>query len=350
VSKQALSFSIGVALLVAGAATRTEAQSCVLPAWGSGAPLATDAFGPAVASAGGQIYAAGGFSFNAGAALSNFERFDPGLAAWTPLAPLPSPRVWATLAYDPSGNRLFLFGGSANGRTVSTLVQVYNIAGDSWSTGPPLPAARQQMAGGTIGSSIYLVGGDSTGQPTAESQSWLFDPRAGTYTPRAVLPTTLNGAGSAVAGGKLYVLGGENGAISELGSNFVYDAAADSWAARASLPTAVNAPGASALGGPDGCTGKILVAGGGNPFLQALTAGQLQEPILTTGITQMYDIASDTWAAGPALPTALSLLGAAQAGDTLLVVGGFNGTDSVATVDRIQGPPLPVGLSGFSIE
>ena len=58
------------------------------------------------------------------------------------------------------------------------------------------------------------------------------------------------------------------------------------------------------------------------------------------------------WAYGiqPAMTAARAFVNAAQATDTLLVVGGYNGTTTVNTTDRIAGPPLPVSLNGFTVE
>jgi N-acetylneuraminic acid mutarotase len=298
--------------------------------------VATDLYGSAVATVGNSVYSAGGFSFSE-ASLALFERYDAGSNTWTTLAPLATPSSLATLAYDPRGNRLFYFGGVNEASDVLADVEVYDIAGNTWSAGPALPETRWEMAGGTVGNLIYLVGGFNTVGGSTHNQNWQFDPSTGIYTAKAIVPTALAESGSAVSGGRLYILGGRDDGHLEIASNFAYNPGSNSWTTLASLPTAVSVAGATALSGAAGCADAILVAGGG-------------DLLLTTDITQIYDIASDTWAAGPPLPTARSYLRAAQVNDTLLVIGGYDGTTSVTTVDRIQGPPLPVGLIGFSVE
>jgi N-acetylneuraminic acid mutarotase len=348
-SKQSKLFAIGTAVLVAMGAARVEAQ-CTLPAWGAGPPVGTDLYGASVTNAGGAIYSAGGYSFSGGGTTTLFQRYDVGANTWTTLAPLPTAMALGTLASDPVGNRLFLFGGTPDGAVASGVVQVYSIATDTWSAGPALPDTRELMGGGTLGNVIYLVAGYSTGQVTdSQNQNWLFDPGAGTYTPKAVLPAALGGAGSAVVGGKIYIMGGRDGVTSQLNTNFGYDPGTDTWATLAVVPTAVNVPAGAGLSG-DGCTGRVFLAGGGNPFLHGLAAPRRAEHILTTGIVQLYDPGTDSWATGPALPVGRSFASATQAGDTLLVIGGYDGGTTVNTVNRIQGAPLPVGLSGFSIE
>src|SRR5262249_28084859 len=159
----------------------------------------------------GSVYAAGGFSFGTNSVVTTFQRYDPGANAWTPLAPLPTGTALSVLAFDPVGNRLFLFGGS-DGTNALGIVQVYSIAGNSWSAGPALPDVRGFMMGGTIGNTIYLAGGYSTGQVTdSQSQTWAFDPAGGTYAVKTPMPAAFGGAGYAVVGGKLYVMGGRDG-------------------------------------------------------------------------------------------------------------------------------------------
>jgi len=70
----------------------------------------------------------------------------------------------------------------------------------------------------------------------------------------------------------------------------------------------------------------------------------------TTGTTQIYDRVTNTWGPGPTLPTGRSFIGAGQAGNALIAVGGYSGATSVATADRIQGVPLPVSLHGFTVQ
>jgi hypothetical protein len=327
----------GAALVVTAGATAMEAGTCALPAWAPGAP--TFPFHAAgVASAGGFVYFAGGVHFPGPLVLSQIARYDVTANSWF-VFPGPAVAVaGASLAYDAVGGRLFLFGGS-NLSAVFNVTQVYTIATNTWSSGPPIPAARWFMGSGVIGGMIYLVGGYAStvvGSP-AETQNWRFNPVSGTFTPLASLPSGVGGPGSGVSGGRLYIMGGMN-AASTLNTNYEYDPIGNVWATRAPLPAAVYAPGSAALSGDPSCAGDIILAGG---------EGLGSPP--QTAATQLYNVSSNSWSSGPMLSQARSFVGTAQAGNTLVAAGGLFGTSSGA-VDRIQGPPLPVWCQDFRVE
>lgn len=342
----------GALLLTVVGASGGQAGSCALPAW-TGAPIVgNDVYGPAVTSAGGFIYAVSGYSASIGGWVNQFRRYDPATNAWTGLASVPIAREMGSLAYDAAGGRLFFFGGVMVGGPVST-VHVYTIATNTWAVGPSLPAPRTQMGSGVIGGMVYLVGGFSAVTPTpatTHDQTWEFNPATGTYTPRAILPATLGGAGSAVSGGRLYIMGGRDAVNTQRNTNYEFDPVANTWAVRAVLPNAVNVPGSTALSGAASCNGDIILVGGGNPVLENSVSPGAARAMETTNITQLYNVATNSWSAGPSLATGRSFIGAAQAGNTLLAVGGYTGSTSVATVDRIAGPPLPVELQDFRVE
>jgi len=315
--------------------------------------------GHAVTSGGGFIYSASGTNIppGGGGNVDLLQRYDPVTDTWTTsFALVPIPVVGATLAYDtaggPDGPRLFLFGGGNVSGTILSLVQVYTFSTNSWTTGPSLPDPRAGMGKGAFGGVVYLVGGlNSAG--VAQSQNWEFNFATGTYNTVAPLPLPRARAGAAVSGGKLYVISGRDAAGNLVDTNYEYTPPpVDMWTPRAVISTMVAGPGATVLGAMTAeCDGDIIIVGGGTPFFtnDTLPRGQSREPE-STNISQLYDVASDSWSAGPTLPTARFSLRAAQAGDTLIAFGGWDGLNTVTTVDRIQGPPLPVELQGFRVE
>jgi hypothetical protein len=343
----------GAGVLTLLGATGALAQVCPLPAFTVGAPVGTDMYGPGIASAGGLVYVAGGYSFSTGGVVNQFKSYNPATNTWATLANLPTAVSMGSLAYDAVGGRLFLFGGTNVTVGPFNISQVYNIATNTWSAGPNLPDFRAFMSSGTIGNFIYLVGGYSTGNVSpAFNTNWQFNPVTGTFTTKAVLPALLGGAGSAVSGGRLYVIGGRTDANIVVQTNYEYDPVADTWATKAPLPGATgNVPGATALSGTAACTGDIIVTGGGNPFGPSeATFPDPSRSIEATAATNLYDVATNTWSAGPTMGTPRSFTTAAQAADNLIVVGGYTGATTTAAVDRIAGPPLPVNLSGFTVE
>jgi len=309
---------------------------------------------PASTSDGTYIYAASGGIFPTGGSSTLFRRYDRSLNVWQTLADVPTAVAGATLVYYAAGGKLFLFGGV--GTVVLTVVQVYDIASNTWTTSPiPLPAPRYGMAGGFIGGKIYLVGGIQSGTSQAQSQNWEFDPVLGTYTSRAPLPTPQARSGYAVSGGKLYVIAGHNDVGMLVTKNYRYTPPpTNAWEGPptlADIPIAVNQPGATTIGAmtPE-CNGDIFIISGGTPALGDNPASDPSRSPESVNITQIYNVPGNNWSFGPPLSTGRFALRAEQAGDTIIAFGGYDGTNTVATVDRMQGPPLPVKLQSFSVE
>ena len=332
-------------LLAAAGASGAEAGICGnLPTWGVGPQLAEAVYGPASTTANGLVYvASGGTTFPTGAPLSlRFQRYDPTSNAWTLLADVPTPVFGATLAHDAAGGRLFLFGGSAGAPAGTQAVHVYNIGSNTWIPNfSQLPAPRFAMASGVIGGKIYLVGGFESLANVATSQNWEFDPADGTYTNQASLPTPQARTGFAVSGGQLYVISGvnQNGLLVQ--NHYRYTPPPiDMWDPRTPIPNPVNQPGATAIGAMTPiCHGDIMIVSGGTP-------------VLGTNITQLYDVATNTWSSGPPLTTGRFALRAEQVGDTILAFGGYDAVAGIMvdTVDKMQGPPLPVELQSLRVE
>ena len=329
---------LGGALIMAAWAGAAEAQTCLLPGWSPGPPLTTPVINPAVTSCLGHVYSAGGAPVQGLPGSNSFQRYDPASGAWTPLAFMPVNVVGATLGCDAAGGRIFLFGGTD---PISNLeVQVYTIGSNSWAgTGVLIPGGRVGMGSGVIGGLIYLAGGLSApGVP--ESQTWSFNPSNFAWNVGlAPMPAPRGQVASGTSGGKLYVMGGRDSAGNAADSNFEYDPSLNTWLQRAVLPTPVGSAGGTELSAPGACNGDLIVVGGANP---------LAPPAQPLAITQIYDVATNSWTAGPTLSAPRYGLKAAQAADHLLAVAGFNGTSTLATVDRIA--PVPVELQTFSIE
>ena len=138
------SASIGQAASKAGSAQLPQGGS-----WQDVAPLPQTLFGPATTTDGTYIYAFGGYHFpeNIGSTLTTVYRYDPTANSWSSLADMPQPSLIATAVYYPPTNKVYLFGGAT--RTPDPVVVydttlIYDIATNSWSTGPTMPGFRYQ--------------------------------------------------------------------------------------------------------------------------------------------------------------------------------------------------------------
>ena len=330
--------------------SQAEAQWCALPNWSAGAVCPVDVYGPGVATDGTFVYAAGGHSLGVSAALTAVNRYDPATDSWTALAPLPTGTAYAPLVYNPSDNKLYSFGGF-DGSVALEITYVYDIATNVWTAGPLLPGPRVQMGGGILNERIYLVGGYDSNSVTPQAQNWEFDPAAGTYTDRAVLPAPLAGPAYVVADGLLYIIGGRDVANYALDTVYAYDPVGNSWSTLASLPLAVNGAAAVRIPGPgtDPCAGDIVVAGGGDPFEGGPNNHAGAEGTRAIAQTQIFDIVTNTWTTGTNLTAARSFVSATNVDDLLIVIGGWNGSTSVNSVDIVTAP-VPVGLQSITVE
>ena len=94
---------------------------------------------PSVCSDGTFAYAAGGRDAATFQSTDAFNRYDPLLDTWTPLANLPNAVGDARSVYAANTNSIYVFGGITDFDvgTVTNLVQIYDVAADTWTTGTP---------------------------------------------------------------------------------------------------------------------------------------------------------------------------------------------------------------------
>ena len=102
--------------------------------WANGAPSTLDAYGAASASDGTVAYYAGGYSFSS-CTTNVLQRYNPATNTWTTLATAGCMSE-ASLAYSPTTNKLYLFGGADFvQRTVYNTLYIYDMSTNTWSTG-----------------------------------------------------------------------------------------------------------------------------------------------------------------------------------------------------------------------
>ncbi|UCF44766.1 MAG: hypothetical protein JSW44_03035 [Candidatus Bathyarchaeota archaeon] len=122
----------------------------------------------------------------------------------------------------------------------------------------------------------------------------------------APMPTARGGLGVAVVNGKIYAIGGlDNDA--QLAVNEEYDPATDTWKARAPMPTARSGFAVAVY------QSKIYVIGG------AVGEGT---NLGFTGVTEVYDPATNTWEAKEDMPTPRADLCASVVNDKIYLIGG----------------------------
>ena len=272
---------------------------------------------PAVAAAGGTLYAVGGLN-GAGTALTSVVAYSPGSNSWTTRAALPSARSGSAAA-GISG-RLYVAGGFNSAGTLTRSLYAYNPGANSWASRAAMPLASGCGGSAMIGGRLYVFTGCtllSTGTQVAAALLHRYDPSTNSWTALRAAPESHVYPAVAALGGKLYVAGGNDGAGQTTGRLDVYDPATNTWTTQEPMPTARLSAAGAAVGG------LFYVVGGrsGTTYLRTV---------------QAFDPVSGTWGALKPLPTARAGLGLGliNTDGRLYAVGGRNASSVLATNQR----------------
>jgi N-acetylneuraminic acid mutarotase len=274
----------------------------------------------------------------------------------TPPAPTGSTQVdggeWGTraalvepnseFALAEANGKLYALGGYPPSRQTVATVQIYDIASDRWTLGPPLPQPNNHGMAAGVNGRIYLIGG----QLTADQEGYVntvyeLDPARGEWVEKARMPTARSGGVAVVHGGKIYVAGGRV----PRGSDFaVYDPAADRWEVLPDLPTQRNHITGAAI------NGRIHVVGG--------RLGNGLSPLKTTA-HEVFDPQARTWTTAAPMLRGRSGINGVVARGCFHVWGGEAPPPTGMTPDhdyydprtntwtRLRDMPLPIhGVSG----
>ena len=150
----------------------------------------------------------------------------------------PSARAGALVGYAPAYGTALLFGGSTGSSLLNDAWE-YNAALDRWALlsdgkGAHSPTARTGHAGGVIGSSLFVFGGQQ-GDGQLLNDAWLFDPTTAAWlnltTNQVVVPPPRTGHSVAVVNASTVLVFGGSGPGTSILS--------DVWAATLVGPTAV---------------------------------------------------------------------------------------------------------------
>jgi N-acetylneuraminic acid mutarotase len=248
-----------------------------------------------------RLYAVGGWN---GSNLASTEMFDQATGQWTALAPTPEPRYAGTGLQHIDG-RLYLAGGALGYPVFSGSLFIYDIASDSWSSGPPAPSPVGCGGSGVVAGQLYVFSGCSTSF-AYEGDLFRFDPATGNWVTLPEAPTLHVYPAVAATGTKLYVIGGVNDVSNTVtGTVHTFDAETGQWSVGPDLPTPRYSSVALAQGG------KLYVIGG-----RTSTSGP------GTGLVEVLDLSSGTWSNVSSMPTPRWDAGAALLGTRIAVVGG----------------------------
>lgn len=218
---------------------------------------------------GGHLVVSGGWGAS-GDPDGTTEIYDPAGDSWTTGADNPKPAAGA--GHAVLNGKLYAVGGCSASACGSTTVQVYDAASDSWSSAADYPEAVSWEACGGIDGKLYCAGG--TTDSGTLTHGYVYDPGSDSWSPIPDLPVDMWGSFYTAANGQLLVAGGAiEGGTAITNQGYAFDPASGQWSA---LPNQ-NA----ALYRGSGAVGFYAV--GGNP------GGFLVPPVATVEVLPGYD-------------------------------------------------------------
>ncbi|WP_051935670.1 NPCBM/NEW2 domain-containing protein [Deinococcus sp. YIM 77859] len=248
------------------------------------------------AAVNGRLYVFGGFDKNLNnvpIATTAAHMYDPASDQWRRLRDLPEPLTHAGLAVD--GQAIYLAGGFLGNHPGPQTDHVwkYDVASDTWSAMPPLPAARGGGALVRLGRELHFFGGTQRSglrylRDFGDHWVLSLDNPSG-WRAAAPLPNPRNHLSGAVLNGRIYAIGGQHLGDEDAGNQadvHVYDPQQDAWRAVRPLPRPMGHATASTVS----WNGRIVVMGG-------VTQGARE----IANVIE-YDPQADTWTELTPLP------------------------------------------------
>ncbi len=262
--------------------------------WVAGQSSPVVRFEGAAAVVGNRLYAFGGFADGLGAQTA-VDVYDPATGQWSPLTPLP--RAITHVQAATIGTRVHLAGGfegTSPGVAIADVLS-YDTQSNQWSTGeiPDLPAPRASAGFVALGTRLHYLGGLQADRRTDTTDHLVYDtanPGPG-WIASAPMLETKNHFQAVVLGGRIYVIGGQrghDGGNTNLTSAHVYDPGSKQWAAIAPLPEPRSHFELSIFT----WNGRIVLGAG------------VSNTVPNVASVFAYDPASDRWTRWPDLPAA----------------------------------------------
>jgi hypothetical protein len=193
-----------------------------------------------------------------------------------------------------------------------------------WSVMGSYSIAVRHVASAAQNGRLYSFGGDDGfNNPPGLELAFRFNPATNIWTPSWPVPSYPFWQAAAVSDGRyLYILGGLVG-TTPTNTLYRYDPLSYTYTALAPYATATYAHGAAYR------DGKLYRIGGCTDV-----GADCQLP---TRSVEVYDIATNSWAAGPDYPIAAGALVAAPLGDAIYTAGGYTGVTATAKTYRFDG-------------
>lgn len=255
---------------------------------------------------------------------------------WTTLPPMPRPR--SELAAAVVDEWIYIVGGFGG----PAQVECFHPASGTWATAPDLPQGVHHPGVTALDGVVYVAGGYAE-DGAATDALWAFAPGTGAWEARAPMPTARGALGLAAVDGRLYAIGGArerlNGPVT--GVVEIYDPATDSWSSSSDMPTPREH--------------LAVMAGGGRVYAVGGRANGDEDAGYASAM-EAYDPATDAWESLAPLPTPRGGFTGVYVSGHVVVMGGERGSttfDAVDAYDIAAGdwgslPPMPTARHGVA--
>ena len=237
--------------------------------------------------------------------LALAQNLNPEPGSWGQKASLIEANSEFTLT--STGGKIYVLGGYPQGRVSVKTVQIYDIANDKWTIGPPLPEVNNHGVAAAYDGVVYLFGGQTDPNTAYVDTVYALDTKEGAqavWTQKAIMPTKRSAGAAIVYEGKVYIAGGRP----PRGHDFAaYDPKTDAWEKLPDLPSQRNHIAMELIGG------KIHVFGGrlGGGFQSDKTAAH-----------EVFDPKTSSWSVAAPMLKPRSGINSAQAFGCVHVWGG----------------------------
>lgn len=296
-------------------------QSISLGSWSSSASAPSVRADAAVASVDGKVYVFGGLRDSSLVPKTkSIDVYDPSSNKWRS-AVGETPVAFSHVATAVDGDDVYFAGGViGNGKKrieSSKNVWRYDVSDNTWNEMPELPSSRAAGSMVLLDGKLHFLGGSGGDPERALTSHFVLDlssPSDG-WSTAASMPGGRKRFGAAVAGGKIFVIGGHTGEDDrKLRSDvWAWDPDQDDWSTKASLPKSRSHMPQSVLADP---WGGILVVGG------KTNSASASKDVLR------YDPEHDRWITLRSLPSGRNSALAVLVDDTLVFTTGSSGGNS----------------------
>jgi hypothetical protein len=345
---------VGITVFTAALVLAPAALAANFNQWTPAHPLATGVFGHvAVLLKNGQVLVAGGES-SGSTCVTTTELYNPATNTWSAAHAMNTARCNAAAVLLPSG-KVLVAGGTSTTSTADALTtaEVYDPTANTWTnvTNAMSSARAAVPAAVLLGNGQVLVAGGEATTADPVTAADLYNPATNAFTATTSMGTARAEAIAMPVNGGALVAGGVTGTgTTATATAEVYKSGSPgTWTPVTNSMSASRAAGAAA----PLPNGELLVAGGFTP------AG-LGDTITPT--TDLYHAATNNFTAGPSMTTQRFEFGMTALADGRIVVAGgvnsafFFGSSSTGSTEVYspasnswsQGGPLPDALEGLT--